>query len=93
MGLAERLYHKPKELSSGESQRVAIARALANKPSLLLADEPTGNLDSKTTREITFLLKHLHDKQGLAIVLVTHDDSVAQTADRILHMVDGQLLN
>lgn len=93
MGLTERLHHKPKELSSGESQRVAISRALANKPSLLLADEPTGNLDSKTTKEISLLLKQLHDEHGLAIVLVTHDDQVAQTADRILHMVDGQLLN
>jgi putative ABC transport system ATP-binding protein len=91
MGLEERLFHKPKELSSGESQRVAIARALANEPSLLLADEPTGNLDSKTTKEITSLLKRLHDEQGLAIVLVTHDDSVAQSADRILRVIDGKL--
>jgi putative ABC transport system ATP-binding protein len=93
MGLTERFHHKPKELSAGESQRVAIARALANKPSLLLADEPTGNLDSRTTREISLLLKQLHDEHGLAIVLVTHDDQVAQTADRVLQMVDGQLLN
>jgi putative ABC transport system ATP-binding protein len=73
VGLTERLHHKPRELSSGESQRVAIARAVANKPSLLLADEPTGNLDSKTTTEISALLRKLKDEYGVAIVLVTHD--------------------
>ncbi len=91
MGLAERTEHKPRELSAGESQRVAIARALANGPELLLADEPTGNLDSKTTREITDLLGRLHREQGLSIVLVTHDNSVALKADRTLQMIDGRL--
>ena len=91
VGLTERLHHKPRELSAGESQRVAIARALANKPSLLLADEPTGNLDSKTTTEISGLLRKLKDEHDVAIILVTHDTQVAQIADRILRMVDGHL--
>jgi putative ABC transport system ATP-binding protein len=91
VGLTERLYHKPRELSAGESQRVAIARALANKPFLLLADEPTGNLDSKTTTEISDLLRKLKEEHGVAIILVTHDTQVAQIADRTLHMVDGHL--
>jgi len=90
MGLAPRIHHKPRELSAGESQRVAIARALANRPSLLLADEPTGNLDSHTTREITMLLKELNSEHGLSILLVTHDRSVASIAHRTLRMVDGQ---
>jgi len=91
LGLADRMHHKPKELSAGESQRVAIARALANEPLLLLADEPTGNLDSNTTKEITALLQHLNDEYGIAIILVTHDNQVAQAASRTLRMVDGRL--
>jgi len=91
LGLADRMHHKPKELSAGESQRVAIARALANEPLLLLADEPTGNLDSNTTKEITTLLQQLNDEYGIAIILVTHDNQVAQAASRTLRMVDGRL--
>jgi len=91
LGLAERVYHKPHELSAGENQRVSISRALANNPSLLLADEPTGNLDSKTTQEISDLLKQLNAEFGIAIVLVTHDAEVAQVAARTLRMIDGQL--
>lgn len=91
LGLADRMHHKPKELSAGESQRVAIARALANEPLLLLADEPTGNLDSNTTKEITALLQQLNDEYGIAIILVTHDNQVAQAASRTLRMVDGRL--
>jgi putative ABC transport system ATP-binding protein len=91
LGLAERVYHKPRELSAGENQRVAIARALANNPTLLLADEPTGNLDSKTTQEISDLLRRLSTEYGIAIILVTHDAHVAQTATRSLGMLDGQL--
>lgn len=91
LGLAERAYHKPRELSAGENQRVAIARALANNPSLLLADEPTGNLDSKTTQEISDLLRGLNTEYGIAIILVTHDAQVAQTATRSLGMIDGKL--
>lgn len=91
LGLAERASHKPRQLSAGESQRVAIARALANNPSLLLADEPTGNLDSKTTEDISGLLKQLNAEYSIAIVLVTHDAQVAQVASRTLRMIDGQL--
>jgi len=91
LGLAERASHKPRQLSAGESQRVAIARALANNPSLLLADEPTGNLDSKTTEDISGLLKQLNAEYSIAIVLVTHDAQVAQVATRTLRMIDGQL--
>lgn len=90
LGLAERIHHKPKELSAGESQRVAIARALANEPILLLADEPTGNLDSATTKEITGLLQQLNSEYGIAIILVTHDNQVARAASRTLRMVDGR---
>ncbi|MBA7683862.1 Lipoprotein-releasing system ATP-binding protein LolD [subsurface metagenome] len=91
LGLAKRMHHKPKELSAGESQRVAIARALANEPVLLLADEPTGNLDSNTTKEIAELLQRLNNEYGIAIILVTHDNQVAESASRTLHMVDGRL--
>ena len=90
LGLAERVHHKPRELSAGENQRVAIARALANNPSMLLADEPTGNLDSKTTEEISHLLSELNTEYNLAVVLVTHDAQVAQAATRRLDMVDGR---
>jgi len=91
LGLAERMHHKPRELSAGESQRVAIARALANEPVLLLADEPTGNLDSNTTKEITELLQRLNNEYGIAIILVTHDNQVARAASRTLRMIDGRL--
>ena len=86
LGLADRVHHKPKELSAGESQRVAVARALANEPILLLADEPTGNLDSSTTKEITVLLQQLNTEYGIAIILVTHDTQVAQAASRTLRV-------
>jgi len=91
LGLAERASHKPRQLSAGESQRVAIARALANNPSLLLADEPTGNLDSKTTGDISGLLTQLNTEYSIAIVLITHDAEVAQVATTTLRMVDGRL--
>ncbi len=90
LGLGGRMHHKPRELSAGESQRVAIARAIANEPTLLLADEPTGNLDSSTTREIAELLQRLNTEYGIAIILVTHDNQVAQAAARTLRMVDGR---
>jgi len=88
--MAPRLSHRPAELSGGERQRVAIARALVNEPSLLLADEPTGNLDSKTGQEILRLFRKIHD-QGNTIILVTHDRSVADEAQRIIHIRDGQI--
>jgi putative ABC transport system ATP-binding protein len=90
VGLGDRLGHLPSQLSGGEQQRVAIARALANRPQVLLADEPTGNLDSATGKEIVALLRSLVD-EGLAVVLVTHDPGVAATGDRVLVMRDGRL--
>ncbi len=82
--------HRPSELSGGERQRVAIARALANEPSLLLADEPTGNLDSKTGQEILKLFQKIHDR-GNTIIMVTHDQNIADLAQRIIHVKDGKL--
>lgn len=90
LGLAERLTHKPSELSGGEQQRVAIARALINKPSVLFADEPSGNLDTKTKEELHRLFFDLRDKYGQTIVIVTHDPDLARLCDRSLYMVDGQ---
>lgn len=84
--------HRPSELSGGERQRVAIARALANEPSLLLADEPTGNLDSKTGQEILKLFKKIHDR-GNTIIMVTHDQNIADLAQRIIHVKDGKIEN
>ena len=92
MGLGGRQHHKPKELSGGEQQRVAISRTLANKPRLLLADEPTRNLDSRTSREIMELLKTLNEREGKAIILVTHDASLAsQYAHRTITLMDGMV--
>jgi putative ABC transport system ATP-binding protein len=88
--MKERMSHKPAELSGGERQRVAIARALVNEPSLLLADEPTGNLDSRTGREILGLFHRLHE-QGNTIIIVTHDQEVASQAERIIHIRDGRI--
>ena len=89
VGLTERLDHRPNQLSGGQRQRVAIARALANKPRLLLADEPTGALDTRTGQEVLELIHEIHEETGLTILLVTHDSSVAQSAERIIHIRDG----
>lgn len=88
--LSERMFHKPSELSGGQRQRVAVARALVNNPSLLLADEPTGNLDSKTSQEIMKLFNLLHDR-GNTIILVTHERDIALHAHRVLSILDGEL--
>lgn len=93
LGLSERHHHKPSELSGGEQQRVAIARALINNPSVLFADEPSGNLDSKTKEELHRLFFELRDKYGQTIVIVTHDPGLAEMCDRSLYMVDGQFVS
>ncbi len=91
VGLSDRLYHKPGELSGGEQQRVAIARAIAVQPSIVLADEPTGDLDTKTGEEIMELLRQIND-QGQTIIVVTHDDMIAMTTDRIIKLRDGKII-
>jgi lipoprotein-releasing system ATP-binding protein len=91
VGLGHRLSHKPKELSGGEMQRTAIARALMVNPKVLLADEPTGNLDQQTGGEIMALLKKLNQEQGLSIVMVTHDQTIARQAHRIVQLVEGRV--
>lgn len=93
MGLADRLDHHPSQLSGGQQQRVAIARALVNKPTLILADEPTGNLDSKTSIEVMRLLQELREKQGITIVLITHEPEIAAYGTRIISVRDGVIIS
>jgi putative ABC transport system ATP-binding protein len=92
MELGERIDHLPSALSGGEKQRVAIARALVNNPRILFADEPTGNLDSVTGGLIIEILKNLHMKEGVAILMVTHDEEIAKIADRVTRMHDGEVI-
>ena len=91
VGLEARLHHKPGELSGGEQQRVAIARAIVNEPTVVFADEPTGNLDTKTGDTISDVLHRLNREKGIMIVLVTHNDKLAQTADKMIHLTDGEI--
>lgn len=93
VGMSHRLRHRPPQLSVGERQRIAVARALANDPLLLLADEPTGNLDSRTAAEVLDLFAHLHRDRGMTLVLVTHGQEVADRAERILRMRDGRVMS
>ena len=92
LGLQDRFHHKPNELSGGEKQRVAVARALINDPKLILADEPSGSLDSENKKELHSLLRKLCDDYGLTILLVTHDNELAGTSDRIIEMRDGMIV-
>ena len=92
VGLSERLDHFPSQLSGGQQQRVAIARSLVNDPQILFADEPTGNLDSKTTQDILGMLQALNEEQGLTVILVTHDNEVAKNAKRVIRISDGQIV-
>jgi len=93
VGLADRMNHKPAELSGGEQQRVAIARALAKNPRFLLMDEPTGNIDSKNAMEIIQLVKRLNQEKGIIIIMVTHDQRLASEANRTVHMLDGLIVD
>ena len=91
MGLGDKLKNLPSQLSGGQQQRVSIARALANNPSIILADEPTGALDSRTGREVLGILRALHDA-GNTVVLITHDNSIAATAERVIRLEDGHVV-
>ena len=91
VGLSDRVNHRPTEMSGGEQQRVAIARALVKNPPLILADEPTGNLDSRSGKEVISILTSLHAEQGITLVMITHDTSIAQHCQRIINLKDGQI--
>ena len=90
VNLSNRIHHKPSEMSGGQQQRVAIARAIAQAPPVILADEPTGNLDSNSSKEIMYILKGLH-AEGSTVILITHDNSIAEQADRIINIIDGRI--
>ncbi len=93
VGLGDRIHHNPNQLSGGEQQRVAIARALVNNPTILLADEPTGNLDTKTGEEIIGLFQRLHEEHGQTVIYVTHDSFIARHTQRVIRLVDGKIIS
>jgi putative ABC transport system ATP-binding protein len=93
LGITHRLHHKPRALSGGEQQRVAIARAIVNNPAILLADEPTGNLDSKNSAAVLDVLRDLNQRLGQTILMITHDPGVASYGHRVVHMLDGRIVN
>jgi len=93
MGLTDRINHRPNELSGGEQQRVAVARALAKNPPIILADEPTGNLDSHSSKDIMNILCGLHEEQNITLVMITHDPNIARYCQRIVHIQDGQIVS
>jgi putative ABC transport system ATP-binding protein len=92
VGLEDRIHHRPTELSGGEQQRVAVARALAKNPPIILADEPTGNLDSRSSKEIMSILSNLHTDRNITLVMITHDPNVARYCQRIVHIEDGMVI-
>jgi putative ABC transport system ATP-binding protein len=92
VGLGDRIHHRPNELSGGEQQRVAVARALAKDPPIILADEPTGNLDSHSSKEIMAILSKLHAEHRITLVMITHDPNIARYCQVIIHIEDGQII-
>jgi putative ABC transport system ATP-binding protein len=93
VGLSDRMNHRPNELSGGEQQRVAVARALAKDPPMILADEPTGNLDSHSSKEIMSTLSRLHSEQNITLIMITHDPNIAHYCQRVIHIQDGQIVS